>query len=116
MLSGAASGETFVAELNKGEVSEYVMTAETAGLEKQSLEGLQVNSSAESFALIQAAFAGEHSKAIDMISLNAGAAIFAADMADTLKDGVAMAKQAITSGAAAAKVKELATFSQAFKG
>jgi len=75
-----------------------------------------VNSSNESFALIESAFAGEHAKAIDIIALNSGAALYAADLADSLKEGVAKAKEAIVSGRAAAKVKELAEFSQAFKG
>lgn len=110
------AGETFVAELKAGEVSEYSITAEDAGLEVQSLEGLQVSSSAESLAMIQSAFSGENAKAVDMIALNAGAALYAADLAADLKAGVAKAKETILSGAAAAKVKELAEFSQAYKG
>lgn len=110
------AGETAVAELKQGEVVEYTLTAEDAGLQQQSLDGLQVNSSAESLALIQSAFAGEHEKAIDMIALNAGAALYAADICDSLKAGVALAKETITSGSAAKKVTELAEFSQAFKG
>ncbi|EAR60865.1 anthranilate phosphoribosyltransferase [Neptuniibacter caesariensis] len=110
------AGDTFVAELKEGEVAEYTLTAEDAGLSKQSLEGLQVHSSDESLALIQAAFAGKNAKAVDMIALNAGAALYAADATSTLREGVALAKETILSGAAANKVKELAEFSQAFKG
>ena len=110
------AGDSYVAELKGGEVVEYTMTAEDAGLAVQSLDGLQVNSSAESLALIQDAFAGNNSKAVDMIALNSGAALYAADLAADLKAGVEMAKQAMVSGAAAAKVKELADFSQSFKG
>ncbi|MGH1463178.1 MAG: anthranilate phosphoribosyltransferase [Neptuniibacter sp.] len=110
------AGDTFVAELKDGAVSEYVINAEDAGLDRQSLDGLQVNSSSESFALIESAFAGEHAKAIDMIALNAGAALYAADIAETLKEGVAKAKDVILNGGAATKVKELSEFSQAFKG
>ena len=108
------AGRTQVAELKDGEVQEYTLTAEDAGLQTQSLDGLQVNSSAESLALIEAAFAGEHAKAIDMIALNAGAAIYAADLADSLVAGVEKAKAVMLNGAAAAKVKELSQFSQAF--
>lgn len=110
------AGETFVAELKEGAVIEYSITAEDAGLDKQSLEGLQVNSSTESLALIKQAFAGEHAKATDMIALNAGAALYVADITTSLKEGVSLAKETILSGAAAAKVTELAEFSQAFKG
>lgn len=110
------AGKTQVAELKNGEVIEYTLTPEDAGLECQSLDGLQVHSSDESLAVIRAAFAGENAKAIDMISLNAGAAIYAADLADSLRAGVEKAKNTILSGAAAAKVDELAQFSQGFKG
>ena len=110
------AGKTQVAELKNGEVIEYTLTPEDAGLECQSLDGLQVHSSDESLAVIRAAFAGENAKAIDMISLNAGAAIYAADLADSLRAGVEKAKSTILSGAAAAKVEELAQFSQGFKG
>ena len=51
-----------------------------------------------------------------MIALNAGAALYAADLEASLAAGVAKAKGTILSGAAAEKVKELAAFSQAFKG
>lgn len=110
------AGKTQVAELKNGEVIEYTLTPEDAGIECQSLDGLQVHSSNESLAVIRAAFAGENAKAIDMISLNAGAAIYAADLVDSLQAGVEKAKSTILSGAAAAKVEELAQFSQGFKG
>jgi len=70
------AGDTFVAELKDGEISEYIITAEDAGLNIQSLDGLQVANSTESLALIQSAFSGQNEKAIDMISLNAGAALY----------------------------------------
>ncbi|GGK73776.1 anthranilate phosphoribosyltransferase [Amphritea balenae] len=110
------AANSFVAELKDGAISEYTINAVDAGLQVQSLDGLQVNSSAESRALIEAAFAGENMKAVDMIALNAGAAIYAADLAESLAAGVAKAKQTILSGAAAAKMKQLAEFTQAFKG
>lgn len=108
--------QTFVAELKDAQISEYTITAADAGLEVQSLDGLQVNGSDESLAVINAAFAGENLKAVDMISLNAGAALYAADKADSLAAGVALAKQTILDGKAAAKLQQLAEFTQSFKG
>ncbi|MBN3563835.1 anthranilate phosphoribosyltransferase [Aliamphritea spongicola] len=108
--------KTFVAELKDGEISEYTISAADAGLEVQSLDGLQVNGSDESLALINAAFAGENMKAVDMIALNAGAALYAADQADSLAAGVALAKATILEGKAAAKLQQLAEFTQRFKG
>jgi anthranilate phosphoribosyltransferase len=106
---------TSVAELKDGEVTEYEITAEAAGLESQTLEGLQVVDAAASLSLIRAALSGGNPKAADMVALNAGAALYAADKAETLKAGVQMALAAIASGAALAKMDELARFSQAFK-
>lgn len=108
------AGASQVAELKNGEVSEYQLSAEDAGLQRQSLEGLQVDGSAESLALIESAFAGEHAKAMDMIALNAGAALYVAGMAPTLVEGVEKARATMLDGSAAAKMKQLAAFSQAF--
>lgn len=108
--------QTFVAELKDNQISEYTISAADAGLEVQSLDGLQVNGSDESLALINAAFAGENMKAVDMIALNSGAALYAADQADSLAAGVALAKQTILEGKAAAKLQQLAEFTQSFKG
>ncbi|MCV6611335.1 MAG: anthranilate phosphoribosyltransferase [Amphritea sp.] len=110
------AADTYVAELKDGDITEYTINAADAGLEVQSLDGLQVNGSDESRALINAAFAGENLKAADMIALNAGAALYAADIADSLKQGVALAKEQILNGGAAAKMKQLAEFTQSFKG
>ncbi|MGB1239885.1 MAG: anthranilate phosphoribosyltransferase [Pseudomonadales bacterium] len=104
-------GETFVAELKDNEITEYKLTAAKAGLEPQSLDGLQVFSAAESLQMINAAFSGEHSKAVDMIALNAGAALYAADIAPDLVSAVAKAKETILSGAALNKMRQLADFS-----
>lgn len=108
------AGASQVAELKNGEVSEYQLSAEDAGLQRQSLDGLQVDGSAESLALIESAFAGEHAKAMDMIALNAGAALYVAGMAPTLVEGVEKARATMLDGSAAAKMKQLAAFSQAF--
>lgn len=109
------AGSTTVAELKDGTVTEYSLTAQDAGLAAQSLDGLQVNSSVESLALIKSAFAGEHEKAIDMIALNAGAALYVADIANSLAAGVALAKEVILSGSASKKMAQLAEFSQGLK-
>ena len=109
---------THVAELKDGEITEYDITPEDLGVKSQSLVGLTVDSSEESLALIKAAFGREHNetteKARDIIALNAGAAIYVAGLADTAKEGVDMALDAMGSGLAAGKMSELADFSQCF--
>ena len=107
---------THVAELKNGEIHEYEIRPEDFGIEAQALTDLTVSDNSESLALIEAAFSKSHDarseKARDIITLNAGAAIYAADLATTLKDGMDMAADAIGSGLARAKVQELADFSR----
>lgn len=109
-------GVTHVAELDASGIREYSITAEDAGLTAQPLEGLQVESAAQSLEVIRAAFSGANAKAADMIALNSGAALYAADLADSLSGGVELAQQAIASGAALEKMNQLAAFSSAFAG
>ncbi len=112
------ASSTHVAELKDGEITEYDITPEDLGLKSQTLVGLSVETSDESLKLIKAAFGREHDeiteKARDMIALNAGAAIYVAGLADTAKEGVDMALDAMGSGLAAGKMSELADFSQCF--
>ncbi|MDR9425685.1 MAG: anthranilate phosphoribosyltransferase [Marinobacter sp.] len=109
---------THVAELKDGEITEYDITPEDLGVKSQTLVGLSVETSEESLKLIKAAFGRDHDetteKARDMIALNAGAAIYVAGLADTPKEGVDMALDAMGSGLAAGKMSELADFSQCF--
>lgn len=107
---------THVAELLDGTISEYEIKPEDFGMEAGTLEGLGVANSDESVALIRGAF-GEASdevsaKAADMIAFNAGLAVYTSGVAATLADGIQMAEDAIGSGAAKAKVEELAQFAQ----
>ncbi|WP_417663107.1 anthranilate phosphoribosyltransferase [Pseudomonas sp.] len=110
---------THVAELKDGQISEYEVLPEDLGLKSQSLVGLTVDSPEASLALINDALgkrkteAGE--KAADMIALNAGAALYAADLATSLKEGVQLAHDALCTGLAREKMQELASFTAVFK-
>ena len=109
------AGSTTVAELKQGEIREFTVRPEELGLVSQSLDGLSVASAQESLGLINDALGkkqGAHAqKAADMIALNAGAAVYVAGIADSLKEGVQMAEDAIGSGLAKAKIQDLALFS-----
>ena len=111
--------ETHVAELKDGAITEYRIKPEDFGIASQSLIGLTVDDAAQSLALIKAALGNEHNelahKASDIIALNAGAAIYVSGIADTLKEGVARAQDALGSGLAGEKVRELAAFTECFK-
>lgn len=107
---------TWVAELKNGEIHEYRITPEDLGVASRSLVGLEVADSAESLALIRAAFSRSGSEAVDkaadLVALNAGAALYVAGVSANLKQGVALAQDVIASGQALEKMGELASFSQ----
>lgn len=102
-----------VAEVKNGEISEYTIAPEQFGIERQSLDPLRVSSAEESLRLVKKALVGE-GPAADIVSLNAGAALYAADIADTLKEGVALAQDAQASKLPLEKLKELAHFTRVF--
>jgi len=103
-----------VAELKGGQVTEYRITPQDFDIEEQDLSGLSVDSAEQSLALIRDALGKRASvsgnKAADIIALNAGAAIYVSGVADSLKEGVAMAQDAIASGLAGEKINELVAF------
>ncbi|GLR62728.1 anthranilate phosphoribosyltransferase [Marinospirillum insulare] len=103
---------THVAEYRNGRVIEYVIKPEDFGLQPHSLDPLRVNSSEESFNLVKQVLNNEPGVARDMVLLNAGAALFAADVAESIIEGVAMAQDALASGQAAEKLKVLVNFTQ----
>jgi len=103
---------THVAELRDGQISEYSLTPEALGLVRQSLESLKVEGPEDSLALIHEAFSGKPGPAADMIALNAGAAIYAADLVTSLIEGVEKARGVLASGQAADKLRALAAMTQ----
>lgn len=107
-------GQTQVAELKDGKVREYRIKASDFDIEERDLTGLGVDSAAESLALIKDALGKrktpEGDKAADIIALNAGAAIYVSGVADSLVEGIELAKDAIGSGLAGAKLQELVSF------
>lgn len=111
---------THVAELKNGEVTEYSVMPEDVGLVTTSIEDLSVANTEESLALIKDALGRRETpvaeKAADIIALNAGAALYVAGIADTLKEGVGRAEDAILTGLAGEKLRELAQFTQVYRG
>ncbi|MGV8841652.1 MAG: anthranilate phosphoribosyltransferase [Pseudomonas sp.] len=105
---------TSVAELQDGLIREYQIQPEDFGIKSQSLIGLTVQTPADSLVLIRDALSRSKSesgqKAADMIVLNAGAALYAADHASSLKEGVLLANDALHTGLAWEKLSELVSF------
>lgn len=108
------AARTWVAELNNGEIREYEIAPEQFGLVRQNLDGLAVTDAAQSLKLVRSALGKREllaaAKAADMIALNAGAAIYASGVADSLTEGVILAEDAMGSGLAQAKLADLAGF------
>lgn len=104
--------ETHVAELRDGDISSYRIRPEDFGLVRASIGVLAVDSAAQSLAMMQDVLDNRPGTARDVVLLNAGAAIYAADLADSLADGIARANAAIASGAARRKLDELVQLSQ----
>ena len=105
------SGPTSVVECSAGAITEYTIEPRDFGMATHSTDALRAESPAESLALIKAAFSQENEAAADVVALNAGAAIYAAGVALNLADGVAMAQDAIGSGLAVERMRELARLS-----
>ncbi len=104
------SGETLVGELRDGEVREYVVSPEQFGLSTHDIRTLQVATVEESRDRILKVLRNEPGAERDVVALNAGAAIYAAGIADSLADGVERAQASISSGAALAKLEALRAF------
>ncbi|MCE8018292.1 anthranilate phosphoribosyltransferase [Halomonas sp. MCCC 1A17488] len=102
---------TQVAELKDGEIHRYTIAPEDFGIERQELAPLKVVSAEDSLRLVREALVGD-GPAADIVSLNAGAALYCAGIADTLKEGVMMAQDAQASKLPLEKMKELADFTR----
>ncbi|MFT4799350.1 MAG: anthranilate phosphoribosyltransferase [Candidatus Azotimanducaceae bacterium] len=106
---------THVVELKDGEISEYQIEPGQFGLAVQDLSELLVADANESLHLVNAALSGEHEAAMDIVSLNAGAAIYVAGLCASLGAGVEMAQDAIGSGLAREKFRDFVDFTQQMK-
>jgi len=105
---------TQVAELKNGKVSTYQITPEQFGFKTADIKTLAVDGATQSLAVVKEVLQGKVGPARDIVALNAGAAIYAADLADSLQTGVAKAQEVIDSGAAMAKLDALVALSNSF--
>ena len=94
------TGPSFVAQIADGDLRSFEVTPEQAGLKRHDLKDILGGTPEENAAAIHALFDGAEGAYRDIVLLNAAAALIVADKADDLKSGVAMAKEAIDSGAA----------------
>ncbi|NOQ63148.1 MAG: anthranilate phosphoribosyltransferase [Methyloprofundus sp.] len=104
------ASETSVAELKNGEITTYTISPEQFGLSRANLADLAVTDAKHSLSIVESVLDNQAGAALDIVVLNAGAAIYAADLADSLATGVTMAQAAISSGMAKEKLQALVNF------
>ena len=103
---------TVVGELKDGVVREYEIHPEDFGLRMVGTRAFKVENAQESIAMLRGVLAGDAGPAHDIVCLNAGAALYAANVASSMEDGLRRAREAINSGAALQKLQELVGYSQ----
>ncbi|ENZ74916.1 MULTISPECIES: anthranilate phosphoribosyltransferase [Ralstonia] len=106
---------TLVGELKDGVVTEYEIHPEDFGLQMVSNRSLKVADADESKAMLIEALENKPGTPREIVSLNAGAALYAANIAGSIGDGMKLAREAIASGAARAKLDELVRVTNQFK-
>ena len=107
---------TLVGELRDGLVHEYEIEPEDFGLAMASSRNLRVENAQESKAMLLQALDGQSGVPCDVVSLNAGAALYVAGVADSIMTGIELARATMASGAALAKLHEFVAASQRLTG
>jgi len=109
------SGPTAVGELANGEIREYEIHPSQFGLELYDRRAIQVNTVEESKAMILAVLQNQPGPALNIVVLNAGAAIYIAGHAKSLQDGIERARRVIASGEAKAKLDDFVAATNQFR-
>ncbi len=104
------SSMTEVAELKDGEISRYQISPQQFGITQSKLDNIIVQDVTQSLQLVNNVFSNKPSAALDIVKLNAGAALYASDKTSTLSEGVEMADAAIANGSAKKKFKQYIGF------
>ena len=106
------TGETKVADWDGDKVATYIINPEDFGLQRAMLADIQGKSTPQEAAeQLRAILGGEAGPCLDMVLINAGAALMVAGSANDLQAGVDLAREVVSSGAALAKVDGLVSFS-----
>jgi anthranilate phosphoribosyltransferase len=107
--TGAA---TLVGELKNGEVTEYEIHPEDFGIQMVSSRALRVDTPEDSKAMLLGVLDNQPGPARDIVMLNAGAALYAANVSNSIQAGVFLAKNAIESGAAKVKLEQFSVITK----
>ncbi len=103
---------TLVGELKDGQIREFEIHPEDFGFAMSSNRALRVETPEQSRAMLLGVLANEPGPARDIVVLNAGVALYAANVADTMETGIALAREALASGAAKTRLDRLISATQ----
>jgi anthranilate phosphoribosyltransferase len=103
---------TMVGELKNGEIIEYEIHPEDFGMAMASNRALKVETPEQSRAMLLAVLDNQAGAPRDIAILNAGVALYAANVAPSMKEGIALARKAVESGAAKERLDRLVAFSK----
>ena len=107
------SAATQVGELRDGKITRYSVTPEDFGIERRSgFAMLQVETAQESLNMVRKALSYEDAACADIVAVNAGAAIYAANLVPSIADGVKRAQEIMHSPAALNKLEQLAQYTE----
>ena len=109
------SGETLVGELKDGEVREYTVHPSDFGMPVYDSRVLKVANKEESVQCIQRALSNEDGPVRDVVLLNAGAALYCANVAASVTEGVRRAREAVASGAAQKRLAQFVALTNRFR-
>ncbi|MFT4198253.1 MAG: anthranilate phosphoribosyltransferase [Pseudoxanthomonas sp.] len=107
---------TLVGELREGQVREYELHPEDFDIAMSASRNLKVDGPAQSIALLRAVLDDRPGPARDIVAYNAGAALYVAGVAQDIGEGIARARQAIASGAAAARLEQYVAVTRELAG
>ncbi len=96
--------KTYIAEVNQGDLSEYTVAPGDFGIEPCPLDNLKVNSVEESYKIFMDVLENKNQDAINIVAMNAGAAIYISGITKSMQDGFKLAKEKIISGEALKKL------------
>lgn len=103
---------TLVGELQNGQITEYEIHPEDFGLTMASNRALKVDTPEQSMAMLRSVLDNQPGPARDIVMVNAGAALYAANVASSIADGLKRAREVIASGAAKDKLAQFVAFGQ----
>jgi anthranilate phosphoribosyltransferase len=101
-----------VGELKNGQVREYTIQPRDFGLQECENAALRVSNASESKARVLQALAGTPGPVLDVVLVNSGAALYAADVVPSIAAGVERAREVVSSGVGRSRLDQFVTFTR----